>query len=189
MCEIPRNRKGNPRQDSCLERTKKTGTPQSMGYTHTHTPVTHTLLLHKHTSHTDIQTDTITHPTKLSPTHIPVIHTHTCYTQLSHTHTPLHTHTHTNMSQTHRHLSHTHTCYRHTPVTHKHTAVTHRNTHSCYTHTLLSYTHIHTGIQTHTHTHTHTRTHTHCVVLCLAGSPGLCLCRHEIGRASCRERV
>ena len=26
--------------------------------------------------------------------------------------------------------------------------------------------------------HTHPRTHTHCVVLCLAGSPGLCLCRH-----------
>ena len=46
------------------------------------------------------------------------------------------------------------------------------------THHMHTPPHTHTRPSTHTHTHTPPRTHTHCVVLCLAGSPGLCLCRH-----------
>ena len=133
-CEIPWNRKGNPLQDSCLEKDKEDWHATVHGvhthtFTHTHTPVTHTHLSHRHPdTHSHIHNTPVTHT-----------HTYTCYTHIlvihnCHTHTPLYTHlldTHTNLSQTplsHTHVLHTHTCHTHTCHTNKDTQLLHTHT-------------------------------------------------------------
>ena len=113
--------------------------------THTHIPLTHTILPHSHS-----------HPFTLTPSHPP--HTHSHPLTLAPTHTPSHSYPHP--------LSHSHF----TNLLSLSSCTRTQWLHNTYTQSQI---HAHSYTPTHTHTHTRTHTYTHRNV-CNSCGEGVC---------------